>query len=137
LIQISYVNDLDEKNQPAVLLSYSPQKNKIFNLKKKIYHQSLSSSHIYIAYLNDIKIAVKEIEKDKLRTPLHHEYVRNELAIHYTLSNNTNCENIVKVYGYYEDESKYYLAMELSPEPDYFENLLENVNFFLYSNLIQ
>jgi serine/threonine protein kinase len=111
-------------------LPYKPQPIKFFNIKNNLYHQSLSSTRIHTAYINETKIAVKEFDKDKLTTQLHHEFVRNELAIHYSLSNSSHCENIIKVYGYYEDYSKYYLAMELSPEPDYFENLLDNVNCF-------
>jgi serine/threonine protein kinase len=75
----------------------------------------------------NIKVAIKEIRKERLLTPNHHDFARNELAIHYSLSNYSNCTNIVKVMDYFEDKNSYYMAMEYSKEHGYFEELLENV----------
>jgi serine/threonine protein kinase len=98
-----------------------------YRIEKNIYYQGLSPNKIYKGILNGLKVAIKETSKARLSTPIHHEFVKNELAIHYSLSKNCSCENITKVYDYFEDETKYYLIMEYSPEPDYFEDLLENV----------
>lgn len=53
------------------------------------------------------------------------EFAKNELIIHYSLSKLSN--NIVNVIDYFEDENSYRLAMEYCEEPNYFEDILENV----------
>jgi serine/threonine protein kinase len=77
--------------------------------------------------VDDIKVAIKEIRKERLTTTWAHEFARNELVLHYSMSK-TSCLNITKVYDYYEDDLNYYLVMECSNEADFFEEMLENVN---------
>jgi serine/threonine-protein kinase Chk2 len=93
---------------------------------KKIYSSNLSPGVVYSGYdkILESKVAIKELRKGKLNEEYQHEMAKNELAIHFSLSSISN--NIVKVRDYFEDENAYYLIMEYSEEPDFFEDLLEN-----------
>ena len=72
-------------------------------------------------------VAIKELRKDRLNKNFLAEFAKNELIIHYSLSKLSN--NIVNVIDYFEDETAYKLAMEYCEEPNYFEDILENVIF--------
>jgi serine/threonine protein kinase len=119
----------------SVLHVYSPKRIEIlrerYKTDKLIYHQGLNPTCVYMGVdvLDDSKVAIKQINKGRMERSFSHEMARNELAVHYSLSNNTNCNNIVKAKDYFEDEKAYYLVMECSPEPNYFEDMLENVKF--------
>ncbi len=100
---------------------------KIYKLEEKtIYANSLSPSVIYkgVEVSSGSKVAIKELRKDRLNDESMHEMTKNEFSIHHFMSKISN--NIVKVKDYYEDEKAYYLVMEFSEEPDFFEDLLEN-----------
>jgi serine/threonine protein kinase len=92
----------------------------------EIYNASLSVSIIYsgIEKKTGNKIAVKELKKEKMKDEYIHEMAKNEFAIQYSLCK--DCNNIVQVKDYFEDDKAYYLVMEYSEEPDFFEDLLEN-----------
>ena len=75
----------------------------------------------------DKLVAIKELRKDRLSKNFLAEFAKNELIIHYSLSKLSN--NIVNVIDYFEDENAYKLAMEYCDEPNYFEDILENVIF--------
>jgi len=113
------------------ILAYNPHNKKIFNenfqMKKVIYSTGLSPTTISIAqHVETNKIvAVKELRKERLNKNYLNEFARNELTIHYSLSKLSN--NIVNVIDYFEDENSYIMAMEYCEEPNYFEDILENV----------
>jgi hypothetical protein len=69
--------------------------------------------------------ALKELKKVKLKGGYLHEFARNELLIHYSMSKLSNI--IVNVSEYYEDKDGYYIVMEYSKYHSYFEVLLEKV----------
>ena len=71
-----------------------------------------------------LKVAIKELRKERLKEEYLQEMARNEFSIHSYLSKLSN--NIVAVKDYFEDEKAFHLVMEFSEEPDYFEDLLEN-----------
>lgn len=75
-------------------------------------------------------MVVKQLNKERMDRSYLHELAQNEFAIHYSLSNFTKCNNIVKAPEYFEDEKAYYMIMEYSCMPTYFEDLLENVIIF-------
>lgn len=114
------------------MLGYSPWKMKIFEenykIEETLYTQNLSPTVIYTGtdLTNNTKIAIKELRKSKLKGKLYlNEFAKNEMAIHYSLSRLSN--NIVKVPAYFENEESYLMVMEYSNQPNYFEDLLENV----------
>ncbi len=117
----------------SVLQPYSPKPIELFRARYTssaiVYSHGLSPTIIYtgIDNIDDSKVAIKQIRKSKIDKPFLHEMAKNELAVHYSLSNNTNCNNIVKAKDYFEDDSSYYLVMEYSPDPNYFEDMFENV----------
>ncbi len=121
----------------AVLHPYVPKIimniEDIYRKDKMIYSQNLTPTSIYT--VTDIetntKVIIKELRKAKMVNNVMHEFARNELSIHYSLSNYTSNNNIVKVKDYFEDERAYYIVMECSPEPNFFEDILENVNKFV------
>ncbi len=121
--------------ESSILLSYQPQPIQLFKEKyktdKKIYDQELNSTYVYIGTdtTENSKVAIKQIKKNRMDKNFLHEMTRNELAVHYSLSR-TKCNNIVKAKNYFEDASSYYLVMECSPEPNFFEDMLENVKDF-------
>ena len=106
-----------------------------FKREECIYSLGLTPTSIFSAIDNESNehIVIKELKKSKLVTSYMHEFARNELAIHYSLSNYTKCENIVKVKDYFEDSRAYFMVMEYSPDPNFFEDLLENV-FLIFKN---
>ena len=75
-------------------------------------------------------VAMKELRKEKFKQNFNNEMAKSELMFHYSLSKLTN--NIVTAYDYFEDEKSYYLLMEFCDEPNYFEEILENVIFFFF-----
>jgi len=115
------------------ILTYNPHNDKIFyenyEIKKVIYSNGLSPSTISVAknLKTDKMVAIKELRKDRLSKSYLAEFAKNELIIHYSLSKLSN--NIVNVFDYFEDENSYRLAMEFCEEPNYFEDILENVIF--------
>jgi serine/threonine protein kinase len=118
--------------ESSILLSYQPQPIQLFKEKyktdKKIYDQDLFSTYVYIGTdeIENSKVAIKQIKKKRMDKSYLHEMARNELAVHYSLSR-TKCNNIVNAKNYFEDDISYYLVMECSPEPNFFEDMLENV----------
>lgn len=102
---------------------------KKYRREDEIYNQHLTPTSIYkaIDVDNSSIVVIKELRKAKMVNSNMHDFAKNELSIHYSLSNFTECENIVKVYEYFEDERAYYMVMECSPDPNFFEDLLENV----------
>lgn len=113
------------------ILSYNPQNRKVFKdkyeIRDTICSNPLSPNIISIAenLENNKLVAVKEIRKERLKKQYMHEFAKNEISIHHSLSRISN--NIVNVLDYYEDESTYTIAMEYCDEPNYFEDILENV----------
>ena len=98
---------------------------------KIIYDQALLSTYVYLGTdsTDYSKVAIKQIKKSRMDKNFFHEMARNELAVHYSLSD-TKCNNIVKAKNYFEDDSSYFLVMECSPEPNFFEDMLENVKLY-------
>jgi serine/threonine protein kinase len=97
-----------------------------YNVVKRIYSNELSCAHVVL--LEDkygTKYAGKETLKSRLKSNFLHEFAKNEMALHYSLSKLS--KSIVKVEDYFEDDEKYLMVMEFSYEPNYFEDLLENV----------
>jgi hypothetical protein len=80
-------------------------------------------------------MAIKKVMKDRLRHSYLHEFARNEMAIQYSLSQLSN--NIVRVPCYFEEEDSYTSIMELSSDPRYFEDLLDNVIIVYFRNFLQ
>ncbi len=103
-----------------------------YHIEDCIYSQSLTPTSIFQAVdkQSGERVVIKEIKKNKLVASYMHEFAKNELALHYSLSNYTYCENIVKTIDYFENEMAYYLIMECSPEPNFLDELLETVNSF-------
>lgn len=121
------------------ILIYNPLNKKIFNesfeLKKIICSNPLSPNTISLAknLQNNQIAAIKEIKKEKLKKDYLHEFAKNELAIHYSLSKLSN--NIVDAIDYFDDENSYFLAMEYCEEPNYFPDILENVINYILINI--
>jgi serine/threonine protein kinase len=98
-----------------------------YRIVDKIYANSLATSEITM--VEDIernRFACKETRKKRLLNSYFHEFVKNEMVFQYSLSKYS--DNIVKVVDYFEDENSYFMVMEYSPQPTYFEDLLENVH---------
>lgn len=118
------------------ILAYNPLNRKAFEnkfqMRNVIYSNSLSPNIISLAenVLNNKLVAVKEIRKDKLTKSFLHEFAKNEVSIHQSLSKISN--NIVDVIDYFEDETTYTIVMEYCDEPNYFEDILENVIYYIY-----
>lgn len=113
------------------ILPYAPNEINILNENykfcgKKIYMESLAATVVYkgIDKLTQSPVAIKEVRKEKLKSIFMQEMAKNELTIHSSISK--ICDNIVSVKDYFEDEKAYYLVMEYSEEPNYFEDLLDN-----------
>jgi len=103
-----------------------------FKIIKTIIPNGISPTIIHLAQdLNNGKmVALKELRKEKFKHDFNFEFARTELSIHYSLSKLSN--NIVHVLDYYEDEKSFYLLMEYCDEPNYFEEILENVIFYYF-----
>jgi hypothetical protein len=116
------------------ILPYSPSNvtlyDKSFRELQSIYSSSLAATQILLVEdLEGNKYAAKKIYKNKLRSSFMHEFLKNEIAIQFSLSRLS--ENIVKVPEYFEDEERYIMLMEYSSFTDYFDDMLENVKFFI------
>lgn len=118
-------------NHQNIEINYQPLEINFFveNYKfeeKLIYSNGLSPSiiHMGLEVKSGDKVAIKELKKEKLKDDYMMQMIRNELSIHYFLSKVS--KNVVRVKDYAEDEKSYYLAMECSDEPNFFEDLLEN-----------
>lgn len=120
------------------IMGYNPLNKKDFEdkfrINRVICSNSLSPNTISRAenLQNNKSVAIKEIRKEKLSKSYLHEFAKNEIAIHHSLSKLSN--NIVNVIDYFEDETTYTIAMEYCEEPNYFEEILENVIFLIYKN---
>lgn len=102
--------------------------NEKYKVIRRIYAAELASAQVVLLEdENGNKYAAKEIFKKKLKNKMFHDFAKNEMALQYSLSRLSR--NIVRVEEYYEDEEKYLMIMEFSYEPDYFEDLLENVRW--------
>lgn len=122
---------LSSESQNAHIFEYLPSDiTLLFQIYKRdpssIYVGNLSPSIIYSGkeVNSGIKVAIKELRKDRLKDQIMFGMVKTEFSIHSYLSKIS--ANIVEVKDYYEDEKAFYLVMEFSEEPDYFEDLLEN-----------
>jgi serine/threonine protein kinase len=98
-----------------------------YKIKETIYNNQLSPSIIYLATDAETgtKVAVKQVQKDRLSQAYLHDFARNEMVLQQSLSRLS--DNIVKVPAYFEDESSFTTVMEYCDDPCYFEDLLENV----------
>jgi serine/threonine protein kinase len=130
---INLGNDLilSSESQNTNIFQYLPSDISLLNQHYKknstsIYVGNLSPSIIYsgVDLSSGVKVAIKELRKDRLKEEIMVEMARTEFSIHSYLSKLST--NIVEVKDYYEDEKIFYLVMEFSEEPDYFEDLLEN-----------
>jgi serine/threonine protein kinase len=91
----------------------------------------LASSEITLVQdIEGNRFACKETRKKRLPNSYFHEFIKNEMVFQYSLSKYS--DNIVKVLDYYEDENSYFMVMEYSYQPTYFEDLLENVHKFYF-----
>jgi serine/threonine protein kinase len=99
---------------------------------KTIIPNGISATIIHIAQDINTKrmVALKELRKEKFKHDFNYELAKTELMIHYSLSKLSN--NIVDILDYYEDEKSFYLLMEFCDEPNYFEDILENVTNLYY-----
>lgn len=92
---------------------------------KQIYKATLSATEIHVGYERQTgnKVAIKELKKSKLKDFMQ-EFAKNELTIHDSMARVS--ANVCKVKDYFEDEKAFYMVMEFSDEPNYFEDMLEN-----------
>lgn len=109
---------------------YSPLPMKTFKQKystiQLIYSNELSSSTVSLVHdENGKSYACKSVKKKRLRNSIFHDFTRNEMALQYSLSRSS--DNIARVEEYFEDDVSYAMVMEYSSEPQYFEELLEDV----------
>jgi serine/threonine protein kinase len=126
------------------LKPYSPQNIKIFYEKYKvintIYSLELAAAEVLLVEDIDtrIKYAAKHVKKGRLNGEMFHQFIKNEMALHYSLCRLSS--NIVVCEEYYEGEESYVMVMEYSNQPDYFNRLLEKVfylPFNIYFSMIQ
>jgi serine/threonine protein kinase len=103
--------------------------NENFQIIEKIYEKELSASIVSqgIDLKANEKVAIKELRKEFLREPYQHEMAKIELSVHHSLSQFS--DNIVNAPYYFENDDSYLLVMEYCEEPNFFENLLENVKY--------
>ncbi len=125
----SFQENLEKESH--LLFNYLPSDislfHKIYKVDDKIiYKNGLSPSIIHTGeeVSSGLRVAIKELRKEKLKDKEMHEMTKNEFTFHHLLSQVSS--NIVKVKNYFEDDKAYYLVMEFSEEPDFFEDLLEN-----------
>jgi serine/threonine protein kinase len=120
---------------------YNPSKMKLFDsrfeIEKRIYTNDLSPSLIFKAkdLQANINVAVKQIRKDRLYHNYLHDFAKNEITLQHSLGKLS--DNIAKVYSYFEDEATYTSVIEISDDPCYFEDLLDNVYFSNFRNIAQ
>lgn len=112
------------------IMPFSPSNSKFYyeNFTKieSIYSTALAATEINLIQNKQGEMfASKEILKKKLKNSYSHEFIKNEMALQFSFSR--LCENIVPVIDYYEDDDKYVMVMDYSKQPDYFDDLLENV----------
>lgn len=113
-------------------LKYSPISNRKINsdydFTETLYDVVVSPTKILIGTdkKTGVQYAIKQVNKSKLNSSLMLEFIYNEFELTKYLC--SNCEYIIKVYDYYEDENYLYLIMELCDRPHFFEELLENVS---------
>ena len=81
-----------------------------------------------------MKYAAKHVKKNRLQSQVFHEFIKNEMAIQFSLCKLS--DNIVQCEGYYENEDSYLMILEYSAFSHYFNDLLENVIFLFYLMII-
>jgi serine/threonine protein kinase len=122
-----FINSNKLENYSALSMKSFLEKYRII---EKIYSNFSAPSHILLLEDTEgVKYAAKQTIKKRLTGDYYHEFVKNEMLIQHSLSRFSR--NIVKVLDYYEDEDTYLMVMEYSYQPNYFEDLLENVKSFL------
>lgn len=114
--------------------SYSPitdeeKFDKRFSAMESIYDSPLSPTIINSAYDSFLKtrVALKIINKSKLKQIFHHELIKQEAVVHHFLCR-VNPDNITMMFDYFEFTDRYVFILELSNDPTYFEDRLETVN---------
>ncbi len=114
-------------------IAYSPQTlESIWDIYEKVetvYEMPLASTIVYKGKNKKTqeKCAIKYVQKARLKETYLNEFIKNELAIHHSMSQIS--EQIVKVNHYFEEAEGYYMVMEYTPMHGYFEELLERVKF--------
>ena len=97
-----------------------------YKIIEKIYSNVLANSEILLLEDSEgVKYAGKQTKKKRLSNNNFHEFTKNEMVIQYSLSRFS--KHIVKIIDYFENEEFYIMVMEYSYQPNYFEDLLENV----------
>jgi len=91
-----------------------------YSMKEKLGKGSFSSVHLAIHKRTGIKRAVKKITKEKTNS----EQFRSEIRALISLDH----PHIVKVLEYFEDETDYYVVMELCTGQDLFDWVIEQLN---------
>lgn len=116
-------------------VSFTPSKipfSKKYKMQDLVYECMLAPTKVYIG--EDLetgeKVAIKEIVKTKLGKDVYFEFICNELAVSKYLSNVIH--SVVRVYDYFEDEMSFIIVMELCDRPKFFEEMLEDVSYFVY-----
>ena len=96
---------------------------------ESIYESPLSPTLVYVALDKSLnkKVALKIVKKDKLKQSFLLELIKLETVIHFKLCR-LNPENVTMMYEYYEFPDSFVMILELSKDPFYFEERLENVN---------
>jgi len=98
---------------------------------KLLYEVPLSPTIIYKVMNKRTRkiLALKQLRKSKLKETFLHEFAKNEILIHYSMSSISNL--IVNAENYFEDSENYYIVMEYCKNHGYFEKLLEEVSIFI------
>lgn len=113
--------------------TYSPLSSEtlweLYEIVSKIYEVPLSPTIIHKVRDKKTKklFALKELRKAKLNENYQHEFARNEIIIHYSMSKLSDL--VVQVPHYFEDSDSYYFVLEYSHLHEYFDYLLEKVTF--------
>ena len=93
-------------------------------------------SYFYVilkSFLYKQTVIKKSIQKNKLMSPVQHNYARQECTIHSQLRH----DNVVELYDYSENQDEIVLIMEYCNDAGYFEDKIESVSkVFLPHQLI-
>jgi hypothetical protein len=109
--------------------------SKKYKIINKIYSNILASSEILLVEDEaGNQYACKETKKKRLLNSYFNDFVKNEMVFQFSLSKYSN--SIVKVVDYFEEDDTYYMVMEYSSQPTYFEDLLENVQKIINNELL-
>ena len=70
-------------------------------------------------------MAIKAVKKDHILRQNMHTQLRNEVEIHTRL----NHPNVIRMYGYFHDETRVYMVMEYSRYGSLFKQLGQRKSF--------